>query len=948
MRRAAYAFPLAVLATSGLALSQTAGPPTEPTTAAEEEEVAVEEGPQPDAKNGVIRGKLVDGSNEEEIIDGQCKVEGTTKVAVSDVEGVFAIKLPPGNYQLRCYFEGFKTTRVDNVAVIAGKTSTLRVALDHDVNKAPEEEVVVEVDPDRGSTANQLLLRKFAPASSDAVSAKEIAKTPDRNAADASKRVVGATVVDGRFIYVRGLGDRYTNSLLNGTPLPSPEPDLQTIPLDIFPVSVLSDVTILKTFTPDMPADFAGGSVRIQTRSFPTKFFASWSFTGGYNTSTTFKNRTTYDGSKTDWLGMDAGSRKMASNIAGTSGLLSGPPARMEWYGESLNQAPRKLFNTISAPNYGVAFTMGDTIQLGGNPLGYILGVGYSRRWAFREETQRTFEESGDPKSPLIPTVDFAGTRSNSFVTISGLANIGYQIGKDHRFTMTGLYSGTSEDDILQLSGNSKNDSAFLSVERARWVERRLYFLQIVGEHKLPALADLFVKWNAFLGVATRGEPNNVQSVYSRSIDDPTARFEAKSSDGLTHFFSDQKETAKGVGIDFTQPLAKGDEAPKLKAGGLFSVKDRDFGARRFRFMYQPRVGQLDWLRTPAASILNDETIGTFARVEENTRATDVYAARQRIYAGYLMADVPIGPLRLVGGARLEAASLSVISHDDLATGAPLTKDGFKKADVLPSLGAIFRMTDAMNLRASVTQTVARPQFREIARFDYSDFFNAQLAVGNPDLKRTLITNVDFRWEWFPSGSEVVAASVFYKHFDDPIETAYVNSTSSVTRRPQNAKSARNLGIELEGRKRLDFLGAALSGFSVLGNLTIVDSKVKLADDQVGIATSLERPLSGQSPYVVNVALDWSSKNETTRARLSYNVFGRRIDTVGTRKIPDTFEMPRHTFDLAVSQQLDSHIDLKLSVENLFNAPYLFKTGDLEAQRWKVGQTIWLSMSTEL
>lgn len=911
--------------------------------AVEEETVVEEEGPKPDAKTGIVSGKVTDAETGDDVIDAQCSVEGHKQSAVSDAEGAFNLKLDPGTYTIRCFFEGYKTSRVSNVTVAAGKKISLKIKLAPDAAKAPDE-VVVEVDPDRTTVATQFVLRKNSASVSDGVSARDIAKTPDRNAADASKRVVGVSVVDGKFVFVRGLGDRYTNSLLNGTPLPSPEPDLQAIPLDIFPVAVISDVTIYKTFTPDMPGDFAGGSVRISTRPFPTQFFFSSSFSGGYNTLTTFKNRTTYQGSRGDIFGNDSGSRRLPKLISSSNDRIGGPPENLEVYGESISQRPRRLYSTLSGPSFSVAATIGNTQNLFGNPLGWIASIGYGRRFSFHDETALAYEAPTDEtgKVTLNPRIDFAGSRSNAFTSLSAMGSVGYQIGSNHRFTVTGLHSTSAEDDILRFRGFSKNDDGILDIERARWVERNMNFVQVLGEHKIVPLKKAIFKWNAFYGVASRDEPNNTQSVYQVNREaEPGSLPEAKSGDGLTHFFSGQVEKLRGAGFDYTQPFTGREDGPKLKLGGLAQFKVRDFYARRFRYTYLRRKGQLDWLTTPPNRILNDDTIGTFAEIEENTRATDRYQAGQEIYGTYLMSDLPIGRLRLIGGTRLEYTNLRVYSRNDFEAGSPQTIDGYRSTDLLPALAAVYKLTDAMNLRVSATQTIARPQFREVARFDYADFFNAQQATGNPDLKRAKITNLDLRWEWFPSAEEVIAVSLFYKHFRDPIESTFVLATSQTFRKPINTESARNLGVEVEGRKKL-------GPFTVLMNLTLVDSRVKIGDAQIGAATEKERPLQGQSPWVINGALDYITNKERTRARISYNVFGRRIDAVGTQRVPDTYEMPRHAVDISVAHQVAPTVDVKLTVENLFNSPYRFKTGELPAGEWRIGQTFWLSATHTL
>ncbi len=915
------------------------------------EEVPVEEtepAVKPDAKTGVVTGKLTDAGTGEEIIDGQCAVVGTKQKAVSDTEGIFSLKLPPGTYVIRCFYEGYKTQRFDNIVVTAGKVTKLDVKFPLDTAK-PVEEIVVEVDPDRTTAGAQLTIRKNAGTVSDAVSAQEIAKTPDRNAAEASKRVVGASVVDGRFVYVRGLGDRYTNALLNGTPLPSPEPDQQAIPLDIFPVAVLSDVTIYKTFLPDMPGDFAGGSVRVSTRTFPSQFFLSTSFTMGYNSLSTFKDRLSYQGSNGDWLGSDSGARRMPNNIRNQY-KVGGSDAEIEAYGESLSQKPRKVYPILSGPNFSGNLTVGDSYQFsGGKTLGFIAAVGYGRRFSLHDEQQIGYRSG---VTGLERRFDFEGSRSTAMVSLSALGSIGFQVGNHHRVTLTGLYSGNADDDVLSLAGRSINDDANVRLVRSRWVQRKMYFSQLIGEHKLVELGKALFKWNVFYGVAKREEPNNVQSVTSVPLldgrPDPDQSYQLKSGDALTHFYSGQTEKLLGGGFDWAQPLTAKEDGPKLKVGGVAQTKQRNFLARRFRFQFLPGRGQSDWLRTDPAFALDDASIGKFAYLEENTRANDVYEASQQVYGAYSMADLPFGRFRLLGGLRVEYTKLTLDTKDDLAAGNADVQYGYRATDPLPAVAAVFKVTDAQNVRASVTQTIARPQFREIAPFEYADFFAGQQAKGNKDLKRARITNADLRWEWFPAADEVVAVSAFYKHFTNAIEYTFEEVTSQVVRKPVNTKAATNLGLELEGRKNLKFLAPALAPFTVLANLTWVRSRVTFAASEVGV-TNLERPLQGQSPYVVNVALDWVGNGGKTQARVSYNVFGKRIDTVGTLKVPDTYEMPRHIVDLSVAHQFTKHLDGKLSVENLLDAPYSFQLESGEtAGQWKVGRTVWVGLQHHL
>lgn len=886
----------------------------------------------PAAGKGVVWGVVTDAKTKEPVIDAQVTVVGTKIKAIADFDGRYRLELSPGTYELRVFYQLYKTQRLQNVRITAGKVDQVDVALPAEET---QQEIVVEVeaDPDRASAAAQTLIRKNAAAVGDAVSAQEIAKTPDRNAADAARRVVGATVVGQRYVFVRGLGERYTNALLNGTPLPSPEPDKQAVPFDLFPTSVLSDLTIIKTFTPDMPGDFTGGSVRVTTRELPEKLQVQGTFSVGFNTESTFRDRLTYRGSGTDWLGIDDGTRALPSSIPSYRVTRLGDKPgggkitkeELTGYGQAIN-AYMSTRRTPALPNMSGNVTVGDTRKLGADhELGYLAALTYSRRFVIRsDEILRTFTIDPNAESPeLVRLNDYRAETGLDLVSWGGFGGITYRYAKDHKISVMGLHSRSSENEAREIEGFNEEAATTIYDTRLRFASRALSFGQLSGEHKLRSLRDATLDWSLSLSSATSDEPDMRENVYQLAEGNQKIWDDGTLS-GL-HFFADQSETIYGGQVNWTQPILKGDTPARVKAGAFLLSRAREFNARRFRFLARNPPG-FDYAKPPDELFL-PENIGTALELDEYTRNSDSYTADHTIAAGYAMGDITVFPwLRAVIGARVEASAQELSSFDRFNPEAHSTTE-LSTVDVLPAVNVIFKTTSKSNLRFAASRTVARPQLRELAPFLFTEYFGARDIYGNPDLDRTSVVNLDLRFEFFPTLAEVAAISVFYKDFSKPIEKIILPAGNRGTDSFQNAKGARNAGIELELRKNLGFAAPALADFGALANLTLVASRVALDEGQKGLQTNNVRPLSGQSPFVVNAGLDYSNDKTGTRLRLLYNVYGRRIVQVGSYGLPDVYEQPRHVLDLTAAQRLTKYLDLKLSAENLLLAPVKYTQG---------------------
>ncbi|XXT15267.1 TonB-dependent receptor [Sorangium sp. So ce429] len=907
----------------------------------------------PPAGKGVVWGVVTDSATLEPVLDAQVSVVGTKLKAIADLDGRYRLELPPGSYQLRVWYEAYKAQRVQDVRVTAGQVIQVDVRLEPD--QQVEEVVEVEFEPERASVAAQLLIRKNAAHVGDAIGAKEIAKTPDRNAAEAAKRVVGATVVDGRYVYVRGLGDRYTNALLNGAPLPSPEPDRQAVPLDLFPSLVLSDITIVKTFTPDIPGDFVGGSVQINTRELPTRFLLQASLSLAANTHSTFRDRLTYAGSSTDWLGIDDGTRalpaeipehKVARGIRRPDGKLI-TRDEIAAYGRAINSsmATRRSF---TPPNGSGSVVVGDTLKLRGEQrLGYLATLSYGRKFAPRaDEISRTYAFDPTSESGLRQLNDSAVDSIRDQVSWGSFASVTYTPDRDHKVMLTALHSRSSDDVALQSREViEESGGAVYRDTLQRFVSRSLTLGQLSGEHRIAALGNGTLDWKASISRATSDEPDARENVYARDDTSGAWSWDDGTLSG-SHVFIDLADTNYGGQLSYALPLIRGDAPTRLKLGGLLNFRTREFDARRFRFKAL-RLADTTVLRQEPGPLFADENIGTLFELEETTRGTDDYTASTDLYAGYVMTDTHITRwLRAILGVRVEASMLSLDVPDD-----PESNVDDDDVDLLPAAGLVLKTTPKSNLRLSVTRTLARPQLIELSPALSQPGYSAREVEGNPELERTSVVNGDLRFELFPTAGEVVATSIFYKHFEDPIEEIIKPSSGKGRLSWTNGDSGYVAGLELELRKSLGFISPLLRDVTALGNVTLATSEVEINPEPkeggIAIQSTATHPLQGQSPFVVNLGLDYSGESTGTSARLLYNVFGARLRTVG-KNMPDEYEQPRHQIDLTVAQRLGEHVELKLAGENLIDAPVRVTQGkestdDNVALEYHVGTTVTLS-----
>ncbi len=894
-----------------------------------------------EAATAKLKGKVTDTLNGAGLSGVRVDVVGTNYSATTAEDGSFELALPPGKYTLRFWTPGYIPMRARGIVLWQGTQRRVDISLDSDDTSL--EDFVVEAAPDTSSVDALALERKRSSVVGDSVGRAEISKTPDRDAAQAAKRVVGATIEDSRFVYVRGLGERYTNALLNGAPLPSPEPDRAAVPLDLFPTQILESLTIAKTFTPDMPGDFAGGSVRVQTRRVPDELTLSASVSLSVNTNSTFKERLAHRGGKLDFLGVDDGTRELPDTVPDDYLLAQGVEKpngdfvldpELTAQGQEMNTFMSGV-RRFTLPAHSLSVVVGDGFKLSkDNKIGYIASLNYRRGFKIREEKRRVFEADPSEPSGVAILNDLDVETGSENVSWGALGGVSLELGKHHRVSVLGFHSQLADIDTQTFDGYWRRNDATLHSTRLKFVSRALNVLQLSGQSVLDPDNRGTLDWNLSYSVAQRDEPDTRDVVYQKNPQSGVFSYVDGSESGR-HFFSSQSEKAYAAGLDLTQPLDRSEDATKIKLGGLASIKDREFNARRFSFRRIPgsppdafTCPGTTYDETCPDSLFVPENIGKVLRLQENTRPEDAYTADLDVFAVYLMADTRVTrDLRLVLGQRLEVTSQKIDPFDQFDTGANVEGADLTSTDVLPAAALAFDVTKKSKLRLSVTRTLARPQLRELAPFAYSDFFGGRLTSGNPDLELTRIINADMRFEYFPKLSEVLAFSVFFKRFSDPIEPVVTPSGDGGLVTFQNADAANLIGVELESRVGLGYVTKAIKDFSAVANVTFARSRIEVEQTDGTFLTNTSRSMVNQAPYVLNLALDYENEALKLNTRLLYNIRGKRIVEVGSDGLDDAYEHPRHSLDLVLAKGLGEHFKVKASATNLIDPERIVTIG---------------------
>ncbi len=898
-------------------------------------------------EKGSLTGTIVDESTGEPIIGASVFVEGTVKGAASDIDGVYSVKnIEPGTYVLVVSYISYQKQRVIGVEVKSGEVTSLDLAL------APETEMLGEITVTAEAVLNNeaglLRQRQKSISFSDAISSESISKSGSGDAAGVMKKVVGASVIGGKYIYVRGLGDRYSSSHLNGVELPSSDPDKKSFQFDMFPSNLLENIVTIKSFTPDKPGNFSGGLVDVNTKEFPDRRTLSYSFSSGYNSSTTGKTGYLANSSKTDLLAYDNGMRAIPSVI---SDLKSDPNFVLPSVTSAKYNTDKAIildkfsnaFNSQMAPgtrimplNTSANISYGDQTLLFGKKLGYSASLSYSRKASsYSNGTLGVWQLIGnlDDSGGLTNLYDLKDSKSEISVDMGLLAEISYKLNENHKISGNYINTRSGIESARNITGvwNEEAPDDIYQTSVIQYIERKLDSYQIHGKHYFSGFLGSTLEWTSSYAKNTQDEPDLRFLTYLIEEDTNGEEFLSLSTGRIqrpARFFRDLEENNTNHILDYAIPFTSlSGTQGKLKVGLFTQTIKRDFNESRFEYATGTRSftdfkddvnSFFDYMGIVDEASNGRPIFGN--TLTDASSSKNQYTAKQDINAYYAMIELPLtSSLKIIGGLRQENTSIQMLPGD-----SSLVKGNLNNKDLLPAISSILSVSDNMNIRASYTNTLARPTFRELAPYTSFDYVGGYIFTGNADLKRTLIKNSDIRWEWFPNSSEIIAVSLFYKEMTNPIERVLridVNKAQTVV----NVDEAQVYGIEFELRKNLGSFSELLDNFSFSSNFTLVESIVSIPNDELFNIRSSDpdakdyRSLVGQSPYLVNFDLEYFKSTNGLSVNLGYNKFGDRLYSVALGAIPDVFERSYSTIDMVANKSFTNGLKLKLSVKNLLD-----------------------------
>jgi hypothetical protein len=862
------------------------------------------------------------------------EVVETGDVVYTGVDGRYVVQVPPGMYRVRVLMDGYQ----EKVVTVTAGTERL-ITVDVGLSMTGFSETVTvtgrAVDVETSSAEVQLLERKNAQVITDNLGSAEMKANGDSDASAAMQRVTGLSVVDD-FVFVRGLGERYSNTTLNGAVIPTTEPDRKVVPLDLFPTGLIDSVQVAKSYVPDRSAEFAGGLVQIEPLKFPAGPTVDFNYGIGFNSQTTGKEVMGAAGGGRDWLGFDDGSRDLPSGIPNRKVIRGGvftPDVgflrpELEGLAESFANQWSPAVRTAK-PQQNVSAVLGNRF----GRLGLLLSYTQSYKEQFTTEDQ-IFYRVGAEGLDEFSNYDFhtASRRAN----VGGVGNIAFQVSPNHHLSVENFYTHNGRDEARIFEGFNSDIATDIRDTRLYWIEEDLMSNTLSGDHFLQGLSNSRIDWRVSLARANRDEPDLRETLYERNGSVFVLGDESQSGFRMFNTLDDETvDLAANWSIFGTRRALP----VQVKFGAAYLNRTRDFTSRRFRFT-PVRLTGLNLTETPEV-LFSAENIGPRFELKEETRVTDTYDAGQDVVAVYAMTDLSLSArVRLVGGARIERFDQQVNTFDlfDFEGDPDIITAKLENTDVFPAANLVYALRPDQNLRIGFSQTVNRPEFRELAPFEFTDIVGGRAVVGNPALTRALIQNVDVRWEMFPGGDQVIATSFFFKHFSDPIERI-VEPTAQLRTSFTNAESARNFGLELEARRR--FAGL----FMVGANYTFVNSEITLAPAAAQVQTSLSRPLAGQSENLFNLLFEVSGGPVTARAL--YNFFGARISDVGSLGLPDILEDGRGSLDLIVSSRVRA-LNVKVSAENVTDEEFDFTQGGLIQRRYQLGRTVAVSFGVSV
>lgn len=878
------------------------------------------------SQKGTVSGTITDkDANNSPLPFANVLIKGTSIGTTSDEKGKYSIQVDAGSYVIEFSFLGYETVE-KAIKIKAGDNIKLNQSLGSG-DGVQLQDVVVAVQRRKNTESALLLEMKEAKQVISAISAEQMSKGTDGNAAQAIQRVPGVTINDGKFVMVRGLNERYNNVMINNALAPSTEVDRRTFSFDLLPTNSLEKMTISKTGAAYLPGDFSGGLINVTTSDNFTEF-TQLSFNVGFRNNTTFNDFFETKGSGTDFLGFDNGFRQLPSGFPKDSNVLNDNNQSVFY----ANQLPNN-FNPEQSNAFfdtGIGFSLGRKIDFkNGKVLSTVNALSYSNKFqSYIRNTNNYINDLLGSQTAQLQR-DYDDNYYSNEVRLTLLSNWSLRINDNNKITFKNLYNQIGDSfstlrtgfDFDQRAGEDLRNYEF------GYSGRRIYTGQFNGTHNFSnnrniqwvlggnLINDILPDLRRFRTFRDQDSPN-----------EPFAMIDPPSSNPFDtgRFFSELNEFSFNGGVDFKKEFERIKDDEELaniviKAGAFADYKNRDFSARYFSYIIPGFISlerRNELVRLPLTEVFSplnvNATDGWVFR--EGSNARDSYKANNLLMAGYVYGEVPISKLLLTGGVRVEHNILELTGTSNVKQ--PITS-------VLPSLNFSYTINEKNLLRLAYSRTVNRPEFREIAPFNFYNFQLDADVSGNELLTTATIDNFDLRYELYPEKGETVSLGLFYKNFDKPIENSLLVRTQQRAFTFRNANSAVVYGAEIELRKSMKniFKQGFLSDLAINVNASYIFSEVDLGAASNDIFTV--RPLQGQSPYVINAALGYDNKDNGWSSNIIFNRFGDRIFSVGDQIFPAIFEVARNQLDFTIAKSFQK-ISLKLGISNLLDDKFRF------------------------
>ncbi|WP_022949038.1 TonB-dependent receptor domain-containing protein [Methylohalobius crimeensis] len=908
------------------------------------------------APPGTLAGRVIAADTGKPIAGAEIYLSGLEQPLVSDKKGRFTTQAPTGNYSLSVTAGGYNMLVKENISINTEHTASVNLELTPAGVALPP---YIVIEPHlAGSVASAITQERSSTAVTNILGAEQISRAGDSDVASALKRVSGVTIVDGKYAYIRGLGERYSNVLVNSINVPSPNPTRRVVPLDFFPSGMLDSLNVQKSFSVDMPAEFAGGVIDLQTRSVPDDFLLKFSGKIGFKTGTTFDDGATYNGGDYDWIGVDDGTRDLPDSLA--KALASGTPLRpetpfsdgftpeeIEQFGESFSNVWEIDAETIP-PDGRISGAIGDKFHFGDFNFGFYALGRWDQSWQTTDESRRFYTPSS---TGLQLTDDFEIRRTVQEVNTNAYLNVEADYQEDHKVFGRVMLVRQTTNEARGMQGFSTSNGAGgdrIRTTRLWYVENELFNWQAGTEHTFKRLNDLWLRFLYSGSTASRSEPNQRRTRADELGSDPgNFILVGRNLSNNQIIFGDLEDEDDSWRLDLELPFQLLDDRIEgsLASGYWTTERYRDSGIRRFSF-------DISQISDPAITSQSPEDIFTpenispeGAFLKETTRTTDSYTASQALEAYFGQLDVTFfNLLRLTGGVRFEDNLQTVETVQEFTPGSEPITSILESRDALPSVALTWLISDKQQLRLTWSETLSRPDFRELSPAPFIDPETDLETTGNPNLQQAEITSYDARWEYYFSPEENVSFGLFYKELIQPIEKTQLGGTANVLTF-QNAGTGEIYGLEIAFRKNLDFIHPWLNGFFFGGNYTLSESEIKLLPENLEALTNPKRPLQGHSKHIVNARLGYDNEDLGTQATLLYNFFSPRISQVGALGAPDIYRQPFHQLDFIVQQNLDEHWSAQLRFRNLLDSKVKFSQGSETTREYRKGREFALAIN---